>query len=181
MIGFNMYYGGDAPTDAPDKPFTSRPPMPVNEGTPQFRDIVLERIFCSGADRAVMLEGLPEMPIRAVVLSDVRIVARRGLASIDADAITLRRVEIGVRTGPVVALRDSRNVSIEGGAAAPGTDVFLRVDGAAARGIRLSGVDLRQAKRAVDMGPGVPSDAVVRTGGPRTEARRSTSVSAVRR
>jgi polygalacturonase len=170
-IGFNMYYGGDAPTDAPDKPFTSRPPMPVNEGTPQFRDIVLERIFCSGADRAVMLEGLPEMPIRGIVLSDVRIVARRGLASIDADVITLRRVEIGVRTGPVVALRDSRNVSIESGAAAPGTDVFLRVDGAATRGIRLSGVDLRQAKRAVDVGPGVASDAVVRTGGPGTEAR----------
>jgi polygalacturonase len=170
-IGFNMYYGGDAPTDAGDTPGTPRASMPVNEGTPQFRDIVLERIFCSGADRAVMLEGLPEMPIRAVVLNDVRIRARRGLATIGADAITLRRVEIGVRSGPVVALRDSRNVSIEGGAAPAGTDVFLRVDGAATSGIRLSGVDLRQAKKAVDLGPGVASDAVVRTQGPGTSAR----------
>lgn len=160
-IGFNMYYGGEAPTEAGDKAGASRPSMPVNEGTPQFRDIVLSRILCRGADRAVMLEGLPEMPIRGIVLDDVRISARTGLATVDADAITLRRVEITPRTGPVMALRDSRNVAVEGAAVAPGTEVFLRVDGESSSGIRVSGVAIKNAKKPVDTGAGVRPDAVV--------------------
>jgi beta-xylosidase len=160
-IGFNMYYGGEAPTDAPDKPGASRPSMPVDEGTPQFRDIVLEKILCRGADRAVMIEGLPEMPIHGIVLDDVRISARRGLATVDADTITLRRLDIAAQTGPAVSVRDSKSVGIEGGAAASGTDVFLRVDGATSGGIRLADVDVSRAKTPVDLGPGVAPGAVV--------------------
>ncbi|MGE5361581.1 MAG: glycoside hydrolase family 28 protein [Bacteroidales bacterium] len=170
-IGFNMYYGGEAPTDVGEgKAAASRPSMPVDDGTPQFRDITLTKILCRGADRAVMIEGLPEMPIRGIVLDDVRISARRGLATVDADAITLRRVEITSRTGPALAVRDSRNVTIEGGAAAPGTDVFLRVDGATSGGIRLSRVDASRAKKAVELGPGVGAGAVVREQRPPTSA-----------
>ena len=162
-IGFNMYYGGEAPTDVADTgDVAPRPAMPVNEATPQFTDIVLTRILCRGAGRAVMLEGLPEMPIQGIVLDDVQISANRGLATVDADAITLRRVEIAPLAGPALAVRHSRNVTIEGGAAAPGTDVYLRVDGPATSGIRVSGVDLKNAKTPVEIGPGVPAGAVVR-------------------
>jgi len=162
-IGFNMYYGGEAPTDVADAgEVAPRPVMPVNEGTPQFRDIVLTRILCRGAGRAVMLEGLPEMPIRGIVLDGVRISANKGLATMDADAITLRRVEIAPQAGPALAVRQSRNVTIEGGAAAPGTDVYLRVDGAATSGIRLLDVDLKNAKTPVETGANVPAGAVVR-------------------
>jgi polygalacturonase len=162
-IGFNMYYGGEAPTDVADTgEVAPRPAVAVSEGTPQFRDIALTRILCRGADRAVMLEGLPEMPLRGIVLDDVRISARKGLAIVDADAITLRRVEIAPQAGPALAVRHSRNVTIEGGAAAPGTDVYLRVDGAATSAVRVSGVDLRNAKTPVETGASVPAGAVVR-------------------
>jgi DNA sulfur modification protein DndE len=167
-IGFNMYYGGEAPADVAATKATSRPAMPVNEGTPQFRDIVLARILCRGADRAVMLEGLPEMPIRGIILDDVRISARRGLATVDADTITLRRVEITARTGPALTVRDSKNITVEGGGAVPGTDVFLRVDGASSSAIRLSGVDVSRARTPVDLGPGVAATAVTRAQGPPT-------------
>ena len=160
-IGFNMYYGGEAPTDVADTEGASRPAMAVNEGTPQFRDIVISRILCRGAGRAVMLEGLPEMPIRGIVLEDVRMTATKGLATVDADAITLRRVEIGATSGPALAVRDSRNVTVEGGAAVPGAGVFLRVDGATSSAIRLTGVDVTAAKTPVEKGTGVRADVVV--------------------
>jgi hypothetical protein len=114
-IGFNMYYGGEAPTDVLEGTLSaSRPAMPVNEGTPQFRDTVLTRILCRGAGRAVMLEGLPEMPIRGIVLDHVGIAAQNGLAVVDADLITLRRVEIAAVTGPAISVRDSRNITVDG-------------------------------------------------------------------
>jgi len=162
-IGFNMYYGGEAPTEAAGaKPGASRPRMPVTDATPQFRDIVLTRILCRGAGRAVMLEGLPEMPIRGIVLDDVRMSARDGLAAVDAEGITLRRVDMAPSAGPVLALRDSRDVSIEGGAAAPGTGVFLRVDGEGSAMIRLSAVNLENARTPIELGTGVAPGAVTR-------------------
>jgi polygalacturonase len=160
-IGFNMYYGGEAPTDSGGRG-AARPAMPVNDGTPQFRDIVLSRIICRGAERAVMLEGLPEMPIRGIVLDDVRISAKTGLTAIDADAITLRRVEIVPATGPALTVRSSRNVTIEGGTAPAGVDVFLKVEGASTSGIRLIGVDVSRAKTPVELGAGVSATAVQR-------------------
>lgn len=60
-----------------------------------------------------------------------------------------------------MALRDSRNVTVEGAVVAPGTEVFLRVDGEASGGIRVSGVETRNAKKPVDTGAGVRPDAVV--------------------
>jgi len=88
--------------------------------------------------------------------------ARKGLMAIDADAITLRRVEIAAEAGPALAVSNSRNVTVEGGAAAPGTGVFLRVDGASSRDIRLNGVDLGAAKTPVETGAEVAAGAVVR-------------------
>jgi polygalacturonase len=161
-IGFNMYYGGEAPTEVADGgAVAARPAMPVNEGTPQFRDIVLSRILCRGAKRAVILEGLPEMAIRGIVLDNVSMTASTGLTTIDAEAITLRRVDIVAANGPTMALRDSKNVTVEGGAAASGTGVYLRVDGASSAGIRMTGVDLKNAKTPVDLGPDVAAAAVV--------------------
>jgi polygalacturonase len=160
-IGFNMYYGGEAPiADAADaKPVPSREPAPVDEGTPRFQDISLERILCRGAGRAVMLEGLPEMPIRRIRLDDVRISAGTGLLAVDAEAITLRGVAIDAANGPPMRLRDSREIAIEVAAAPRPKGAYLRVDGARSGAIRLIGAD---AAVIVDLAPGVSPDAITR-------------------
>ena len=64
--------------------------------------------------RRVLLEGLPEMAIRGTVLEDVRMTATRGLAAVDAENITLRRVAITAKTGPAISVRSSRNVTVDG-------------------------------------------------------------------
>jgi hypothetical protein len=63
---------------------------------------------------------------------------------------------------PALAVSNSRNVTVEGGAPAPGTGVFLRVDGASSRDIRLNGVGLGTAKTPVETGAAVAAGAVVR-------------------
>ena len=66
-ITFDLFYGGKATTDGYN---SSDTPMPVDETTPEFRDISIKRIVCNGAKRAVYINGLPEMPVSNVSLED---------------------------------------------------------------------------------------------------------------
>ena len=160
-IGFNMYYGGQSPVEqGGDTP--SRAPQPVNEGTPQFREIYLKNITCRGAERAVQIEGLPEMPIQRVTLENAQITARTGITCVDAEHIELKDVRINRATGPVITVRDSRDVMIDRAGDADAADVFLKVEGERTKDIRVSNTDTSKARKAVELGKGVPDGAVIR-------------------
>ena len=163
-IGFNMYYNAGSPIPEPEARLASlsREAAPVNDGTPQFRDIFLKNIICRGADRAVQIEGLPEMPIRGIKLENVQISARIGVVCVDAEQISLTNMSITPTTGPVVTVRNSRDVGIDKTAAPAGAEVFLKVEGEKTSGIKLSATDLSKAKKAVELGQGVSETAVIR-------------------
>jgi polygalacturonase len=126
-IGFNMYYSNQAPGEGGE----SAPAeiVPVSEKTPQFRDIYIENVVCRGANQAVALQGLPEMPIRGIHLDNVSITAENGMACTDAKDITLDNVEILNSRGPVMSLLNSRDVSVDHLTYAPGAGAVIKADG----------------------------------------------------
>jgi polygalacturonase len=163
-IGFNMYYGGEAPIPDSDSKsvLVSRAPAPVDEKTPRFQSIFLRNIICTGAERAVLLEGLPEMAIRDIELENVLISSRKGLECIDADQIRLKNARILPRTGPVLSLKDSRNVTMEKVSGPEGAELFVKLEGERTGGIRILETDLSKAKKGIELGKNVPADAVIK-------------------
>ncbi len=104
-INFNLYYGGKAPLDDTPGAAASAAP-PVSEATPQFRDIHIENVICRGAQNAIVLQGLPEMPLRGIVLKNVTMTARKGVSVTDAENITFDNVRVEALTGePLKTLR----------------------------------------------------------------------------
>ena len=61
---FNLYYAGVAATDlqAGGQPDI----RPVDETTPEFRDIHIADILCAGSEQAIFVNGLPELPVRGI-------------------------------------------------------------------------------------------------------------------
>jgi polygalacturonase len=97
-INFDMYYGGkSALDDSAGSVETNFPP--VTEATPQFRDIHLDNIICRGANRAIVLEGLPEMPIRDISLKNVFITSQQGVFVADADGVSFENVHVEYKVG----------------------------------------------------------------------------------
>ncbi len=119
-INFNMYYGGKAPLD---EEAAERPKAPVSDETPQFRDIYIEDVICRGARNAMLLQGLPEMPIRGIHLRNVSITADGGMTWMDADGITLQNVEILHRKGPVLKALNVTNSVIDRLTYPPGAEL----------------------------------------------------------
>ncbi len=54
-------------------------PQPVGRLTPHFHDIVLENITATGSKTAGVIVGLPESPVKNVVLKNVKLSAEEGL------------------------------------------------------------------------------------------------------
>lgn len=95
-ITFNMYYGGKsvaemlADGDNPDN--TTK--VPVNEGTPIFRNINIQNVVCSNAGRAMEFNGLPEMPIDRINLKNITIRAKKDAVFTNCKDITKENVNV---------------------------------------------------------------------------------------
>lgn len=103
-ISFNLFYSlGKANSDDTES-------VPAGEETPIFRDIVIRDVVCRGANGAIMVRGLPEMPVQRLCFESVSISSRKGAEFTHADSIQLKKCEIIPENGPVIELRDCANV-----------------------------------------------------------------------
>lgn len=91
-IQITSYYTGVVKDD---------PGQPVAEHTPKFHDITIENVRATGAKNAAVIMGLPESPIRRLVLTNIDISAERGMLIQHAD-VTEKDVLVKAATGPAV-------------------------------------------------------------------------------
>jgi len=109
-INFNLYYANKSVGER-DSDNDSTNSATVNEGTPQFRDIHMQNIVCRGARKAIVLQGLPEMPIKNITLKNVDITSQEGVFVTDAENISFDNVRVENKSGaPLtqVRVKDSR-------------------------------------------------------------------------
>lgn len=71
-IVVNSFYFCDP--DGKTQYVQSREPFPVDDRTPEIRDLTLEHLHCEGAHAcAGYISGLPEKPVEKIVMNDVRV------------------------------------------------------------------------------------------------------------
>ena len=76
-VTFDLYYGGKSVVEVMESGEKSNniDMKPVDETTPEFRDIYIEDVVCRNANRALFFNGLPEKPIENIHLKNIRISA----------------------------------------------------------------------------------------------------------
>ena len=99
-ILFDMYYQGKDPVstfgNGGETPKIEL--VPVNEGTPQFKNIFIDNVVAKGAETGLLIRGLPEMHIHHIELNNIDIESNQGYRVIEAQDIILNRAtfkEIG--------------------------------------------------------------------------------------
>ncbi len=158
-IRFNMYYQNNSPEDALDGD-SEAPAIPVTEETPRFQNIHLKNIVCNGAERAVMLQGLPEMPIKNITLENVTISANKGLACVDAQNISIKNVKI-ISNSPIVSIRNGREITLNDFSGPEKSDLFLQISGKKSGKILLENIHYKDTKKKIELSKSVPSSAIV--------------------
>lgn len=114
---FDLFYGGksasEALADGDEAESTDLTLKPVDETTPQFRDIFIRNVWCNGARRAMLFNGLPEMNVENVTLDDVSIRATLGAQLNESTDVRLTNVKVYPEKGPALMMNNVKSVKIE--------------------------------------------------------------------
>lgn len=92
---------------------------PVSKRTPVFRNIDIAGMTIEGARVAVSVEGLPEMPIEGLHISDMTASAQTGVKAYNTVDLELHNVQVNPKDGPAFAIRDSKDLELDGATARP--------------------------------------------------------------
>lgn len=110
------------------------PEEPVSERTPVFRNISISNVTVSGAPVVAEIQGLPEMPIAGLRLTDVTGSGKRGVQAFNTRGLELHGVRIdlqeGAQEGPPFLIRDSSDLELDRveAAQAPAAIPMIRLD-----------------------------------------------------
>lgn len=158
-ILFDTYYGEDTEGKAQSD---QRDVQPVNERTPQFRNFALSNIICNGAARAMLINGLPEMPVEAISMKNIKITAEKGILCVDAKDMELTEVSLQISGGPVFSLRHTHGMTLRRVDVLPADKPFLFIGDSDVAGIRLIETELTRAAKGIELGAGALESAVIK-------------------
>jgi polygalacturonase len=85
---------------------------PVSGRTPIFRDIAISHMTVQGARTAIAIDGLPEMPISWLRISDMVAAADAGMSARHVVGLELRDVQINPKRGPAFRVEDSQDLEL---------------------------------------------------------------------
>jgi hypothetical protein len=89
-------------------------PEPVSERTPAFRNVAISHMTIHRARRAIAIEGLPEMPIAGLRMTDVVAEGNRGMRASHTVGLELHQVLVNADSEPAFLVQDSQQLELDG-------------------------------------------------------------------
>lgn len=161
---FDLYYSGNSPVPTAEEKVVDKEKLaailpPVTEETPSFRDISVRNVTCRGAGRAAFMQGLPEMNLKNIKLTNVLLIADKGIEISDANGIVMDNVKVSAKNGPPLSLRNGKNVSVTKFRFEAKTPV--KIDGILTENIRFEKKDFISQDEMIDIESGVERKQVI--------------------
>ena len=88
--------------------------QPVSNKTPVFRNIAMSHMTIDGAKTLIDIEGLPEMPIQSLHISNVMGQGNAGMNARYTDDLELHDVELSPASGAAFTVSHSSNLELDG-------------------------------------------------------------------
>lgn len=112
---FDLHYGGKSAVEAAADGMTAYDVeyVPADETTPQFKDIYIRDIVCSGAARAMYFNGIPEKNIENIVVEDCEIVSDKGADLRYSTGVVLKNVRISQKDSLGYVFANCKNVDVQ--------------------------------------------------------------------
>jgi polygalacturonase len=128
---------------------------------PTFRNIQIKNVTCQQAKTAARMIGLADTPLQSISVENLTIACDSGLHCTSGNDIRLVNCSISPKLGPVMSLKDTQDVVIEGMNGTDASRIFLDLHGRQTKNVRLRGEPSSHIRPTVVLGVDVPKDALV--------------------
>lgn len=161
-ISFNLYYGGKSIAETLEEGGTPvvNKAIPVDEKTPQFKNISMKNITISGAAQAVFLQGLPEMNLENIEISNLKAKAAKGFTIIDANGIKITNASLDIKDSAVFDVFNARNMTLKNIEFNSTSPKAISINGAVSEKIELISSPNMDLSKKTFIGTTVPKGAV---------------------
>ena len=160
-ISFNLYYSGRSASEDLEAGEDGKVPalLPVTEETPQFKNIFIRDVNCKGAMTGIFLQGLPEMKLENVELTNIQMEADYGMVCIDADQVKIKNLNLKTKHYPVIDLQNSSNIFLDGFVSPAGLPL-IKVTGSQTGTTVLKNAGITNPEKQLVVGKEVPKNMV---------------------
>ncbi|MGL2988045.1 glycoside hydrolase family 28 protein [Flavobacterium sp. RSSA_27] len=138
-ISFDLFYGGKSIAEKLAEGTTSiaAKAAPVNEETPQFKNISIKNVFISDAYEALFLQGLPEMNLNTIEISNLVAKAKKGVTIVDASNLKLNNFKLDIQDETIFSIYNVKNMTLNGIEMNANSTKAMTIDGEACQNIEL--------------------------------------------
>jgi len=151
-ILFDMYYMAKDPVplagekrELPKTEFKQ-----VDETTPVFKNFRISNVYCTGAEKAIFIRGLPEMQVSDVVLENMVLQANKGIDIQEAADVRFKHINIIAKeTDPLIDLVQSNHILFDNISYKSGAGLLFRVGGERVKKIDIINTDMSGSKEKV--------------------------------
>jgi len=151
-ILFDMYYMAKDPVplagekrELPKTEFKQ-----VDETTPVFKNFRISNVYCTGAEKAIFIRGLPEMQVSDVVLENMVLQANKGIDIQEAADVRFKHINIIAKeTDPLIDLVQSNHILFDNISYKSGAGLLFRVGGERVKKIDIINTDMSGSREKV--------------------------------
>ena len=139
-ISFDLYYGGKSVSEmlAEGGQGNTAEEEPVTIETPHFQNISIRNITLQGAKQAIFLQGLPEMNLENIEISNMLLQADIGITVIDAKNVSFNNIELITKNETAVEFFNVKDVDIKDLKPAAISPALITVNGGKSESISIS-------------------------------------------
>jgi len=161
-ISFNLYYSGRSASEDLEAGENGSVEnlLPVTEETPQFKNIFIRDVNCKGAFQGIFLQGLPEMNLENIRLENIQMEADFGMICTDAKNVTVKNLTLKTKKTPVIDLRNSADIAIDGLATDREALPLIRVSGSRTGNTVLKNAGITNQEKQLTIGKEVSKERI---------------------
>ncbi|MEX2371690.1 MAG: glycoside hydrolase family 28 protein [Bacteroidales bacterium] len=162
-ISFNLYYGGQSVSKILEDGNLTRfsEPEPVTVETPQFKNIFISDITVKGAMQGIILQGLPEMNVENVRLSNMIIESDYGVSISDATHVKMENIRLITGKGSALDIYNSTDVEIRGLEYNFESENDIIIRGETSSKISITGKDQKPVREFISLGDEVDKESLI--------------------
>jgi DNA sulfur modification protein DndE len=162
-ILFDMYYMAKDPVplagEKREMPVIET--LPVNEGTPVFRNFDISNIVCIGADKGIFIRGIPESQVQEIKFNNLVLQTRQAIECIEARKVQFNNVRVLAKeNNPLVYIQNSSELQFKKTTSLQPVSLFYSLNGDRCSQINVSGMDWKNVQQKAAFSFGATSSSI---------------------